>query len=310
MAERGVCNLCGGVDCHAEDCPEAPEGYELRHFADLDPQPSPSASAPDGELANLVKRVRDGTTYKDDYAIRNEAADAIEKLVAELSTRPSPAAGEWQTVRDALNDCINDLEGTYSHVSSVTADRIKNVTLPKARAALLASSRYPSPFSGRALLDEKYDPGEWDRRNALQADCDAPVAYAPGAGREWPSEADIRDTAKRLRDWAGVLEIPSGPFVNEDLRLAADLIDRLAAAPPAGTAPGMRETLLTKADYHDHQAAEWEEAREDGHRRMTYHRAAGKKYRDAAELVASAESIANVLSDEARAALAATGDGK
>jgi len=33
-----------------------------------------------------------------------------------------------------------------------------------------------------------------------------------------------------LRKWADILDIPSGPFVNEDLRAAADVLERLRAA--------------------------------------------------------------------------------
>lgn len=40
---------------------------------------------------------------------------------------------------------------------------------------------------------------------------------------------NAEECAFLLRKWADVLVIPSGPFVNEDLRRAADELDRLRA---------------------------------------------------------------------------------
>lgn len=55
------------------------------------------------------------------------------------------------------------------------------------------------------------------------------------------------DAAVRLREWADVLDIPSGTFVNDDLRWAAEEIERLRMAlkpfsevPPGGYGPADR----------------------------------------------------------------------
>ena len=39
---------------------------------------------------------------------------------------------------------------------------------------------------------------------------------------------DAFATAANLRRWAKTLQIPSGPFVNDDLRDAADMLDNYA----------------------------------------------------------------------------------
>lgn len=49
-------------------------------------------------------------------------------------------------LRAALQCALFDLEQTYCHVSSVSADRIKNDTIPLARAAI-AKATTPSPAS-------------------------------------------------------------------------------------------------------------------------------------------------------------------
>ena len=43
-----------------------------------------------------------------------------------------------------------------------------------------------------------------------------------------PIDADIGEIIGTLRSWAAALDIPSGPFANEDISAAADLIERQA----------------------------------------------------------------------------------
>lgn len=64
-------------------------------------------------------------------------------------------------------------------------------------------------------------------------------------GAATPQEApEKRDDnwPKLLRQWANVLDIPSGPFVNEDLRAAADAFEALTTPPTPAT--GLREQII------------------------------------------------------------------
>lgn len=69
--------------------------------------------------------------------------------------------------------------------------------------------------------------------------------YPPLSADEW---------AQRLRQWADALEIPSGPFVNDDLRGAADFLSRLTVSPLPGEIAGLlalREGLPEGPWKHD-----------------------------------------------------------
>ena len=58
----------------------------------------------------------------------------------------------------------------------------------------------------------------------------------------------MSDIVEILRRWAEILDIPSGPFVNADLRYAADTITRLRAEvamwkEAAAVVPSLRAAL-------------------------------------------------------------------
>jgi hypothetical protein len=73
----------------------------------------------------------------------------------------------------------------------------------------------------------------------------SPLIPAPEPTNDAVSDERLREIAKRLRQWADVLEIPSGDFVNDDLRAAADELNRRSVTSQAseGEVEGLIEGL-------------------------------------------------------------------
>ncbi len=87
------------------------------------------------------------------------------------------------------------------------------VTDEMIRAAVQTARRYARDVMGVAC--EVDDP-------TMRAALEAALAVRK------PIDADIGEIIATLRSWAAALDIPSGPFANEDISSAADLIERQA----------------------------------------------------------------------------------
>lgn len=91
----------------------------------------PAADVVDAVIAELKEDDEDHARH-----IANASPHNLLRLLKEHERMRE----EHAELRSALQLALRDLEGTYSHVSSVSADRIKTVTIPRARSALGGSN--------------------------------------------------------------------------------------------------------------------------------------------------------------------------
>ncbi len=87
------------------------------------------------------------------------------------------------------------------------------VTDEMVRAAVQTARRYARDVMGVACEVDDH---------TMHAALDAALAVRK------PIDADIGEIIATLRSWAAALDIPSGPFANEDISAAANLIERQA----------------------------------------------------------------------------------